>query len=253
MLIPFWKKILSTIKGLGGVKPHAARKLRLWRCNFNVRSKAQKSGSVAEWTQAQWGLGSNRSRDAVGCLRQTVHTHLASVYQAKLAAALLSVARVPAGLVESNGSLPLGLWLTSHAGWLPRTGISSGILRSVIKYGRPLPFFQKLTWVRLIYSTEPTTKKWKTEKLKKRLCSQVSENRPGNPLSQSGRRKGRLRWEGFAEKEVLKPGMKEWRGDGWWQRRVERTDGGSATQRIRWVKIGEINVVYGEKLGKRVC
>ena len=40
----------------------------------------------------------------------TVHTHRASVHQAaKLAAALLRVARVTAGLVESNGSLPPGL------------------------------------------------------------------------------------------------------------------------------------------------
>ena len=43
-------------------------------------------------------------------LRQTVHTHHASVHQAvKLVAALLRVARVTAGLAESNGSLPLGL------------------------------------------------------------------------------------------------------------------------------------------------
>ena len=75
-------------------------------------------------------------------LRQTVHTHWASVHQAaKLVAALLRVAGVTAGLAESNGSLPLGLWLTSPAGWLPRTGISSGTLRSVIKYGLPIPFF----------------------------------------------------------------------------------------------------------------
>jgi len=57
-------------------------------------------GSVAEWlacwTQAQKGLGSHRRRDAV-------HTHLASVHQAaKLVAALLRVARVTAGLAESN-------------------------------------------------------------------------------------------------------------------------------------------------------
>ena len=39
-------------------------------------------------------------------LRQTVHTHHASVHQAaKLVAALLSAARVTAGLSESNGSL----------------------------------------------------------------------------------------------------------------------------------------------------
>jgi len=58
----------------------------------------------------------------------------------KLVAALLRVARVTAGLVESNGSLPPGLWLTSPARWLPRTGISAGTLRSVIDYGLPLPF-----------------------------------------------------------------------------------------------------------------
>ena len=43
-------------------------------------------------------------------LRQTVHTHCASVHQAaKLVAAFLSVAGVTAGLAESNGSLPPGL------------------------------------------------------------------------------------------------------------------------------------------------
>jgi len=30
-------------------------------------------------------------------------------------------------------------------------------------------------------------------------------NNPGNPWSQSGRRKGRLRWEGFEEKESFNP------------------------------------------------
>jgi len=43
-------------------------------------------------------------------LRQTVHTHCASVHQsAKLVAALLRAAGVTAGLAESNGSLPPGL------------------------------------------------------------------------------------------------------------------------------------------------
>ena len=43
-------------------------------------------------------------------LRQTVHTHRASVRQpAKLVAALLRVVGVTAGLAESNGSLPSGL------------------------------------------------------------------------------------------------------------------------------------------------
>ena len=42
---------------------------------------------------------------------------------------------------------------------------------------------QKLTRISLIYRTEPTTKKWKTEKVKskkKRICSQVSVNSPFN-------------------------------------------------------------------------
>jgi len=68
------------------------------------------------------------------------HIHRAFVHQAaKSVAALLRVVRVTSGLEESNGSLPPGLWLTSPAGWLPRTGISSGTLRSVIEYGLPLP------------------------------------------------------------------------------------------------------------------
>ena len=40
---------------------------------------------------------------------------------------------------------------------------------------------------------------------KKRICSEVSVNSPGNPWSQSRRRNGRLWWEGFAEKESFKP------------------------------------------------
>jgi len=35
-----------------------------------------------------------------------------------------------------------GLWLTSPAGWLPRTRISSGTLCSVIEYGLPLRFLE---------------------------------------------------------------------------------------------------------------
>ena len=72
-------------------------------------------GSVAEWlacwTQAQKGPVQIAVETLSGnSLRQTVHTHCASVHQAaKLVAALLRVAGVTAGLAESNGSLPPGL------------------------------------------------------------------------------------------------------------------------------------------------
>ena len=62
-------------------------------------------GSVAmAWVQIAATTLSGNS------LRQTVHTHRASFHQAaKLVVALLRVARVTAGLAESNGSLPPGL------------------------------------------------------------------------------------------------------------------------------------------------
>ena len=66
---------------------------------------------LACWTQAQKGLVQIAKVTLSGnSLRQTVHTHCASVHQAaKLVAALLRVARVTAGLAESNGSLMPGL------------------------------------------------------------------------------------------------------------------------------------------------
>ena len=78
-------------------------------------------------------------------LRQTIHTHCASVHEAaKLVSVLLRVARVTAGMAGSNGSLALGLWLT---GWLPRTGISSGTLRSAVEHGLPVVWMY-VDWVR---------------------------------------------------------------------------------------------------------
>ena len=67
-------------------------------------------GSVAEWlacwTQLQKAWVHIAAATLSGnSLRQTAHTHRASVHQAaELVAALLRVAGVTAGLAESNGS-----------------------------------------------------------------------------------------------------------------------------------------------------
>jgi len=72
-----------------------------------------RGGSVAEWlacwTQAQKARVQIAAATLSGnSLRQTVHTHRASVHQAaKLVAALLRVAGVSTGMAESNGSLHL--------------------------------------------------------------------------------------------------------------------------------------------------
>ena len=105
---------------------------------------------------------------------------------------------------------------------------------------------QKPYMSRLIYSKEQTTtdrgeqEEWKTKE-EKRICSEVSVNSPGNPRSQPRRRKGRLWWERFVEKESFKPGVEEWRGDGLWEWWVNGGDGGNATQRNGWGRIGEIS------------
>ena len=80
-----------------------------------LKSVVPNGGSVAEWlacwTQAQKARFQIAAATLLGnSLRQTVHTHCASVHQAaKLVAALLRVAGVTAGLAESNGSLSPGL------------------------------------------------------------------------------------------------------------------------------------------------
>jgi len=66
-------------------------------------------GSVAEWLAFAGAIrpGFKLQLLSGNSLRQTVHTHRASVHQAaKLVAALLRVARVTAGLAEGNGTLP---------------------------------------------------------------------------------------------------------------------------------------------------
>jgi len=73
-------------------------------------------------------------------LRQTVHTHRASVHQAaKLVAALLRLVGVTAGLADSNAAYRQVYDSRHLQADSLRTGISSRTLRSIIEYG--LHFF----------------------------------------------------------------------------------------------------------------
>jgi len=81
---------------------------------------AKGSGSVAEWLACWTQAQKARVQIAVATLsgnslRQTVHTHCASVHQAaKLVAAVLRVAGVTAGQAESNGSLYRRVYDSRH-------------------------------------------------------------------------------------------------------------------------------------------
>jgi len=153
-LMPFQKNVKSHVFW-NLKKKRKIRILEHWLIADSLRSTrvavcdsyfllCSEGGSVAEWL-ACWTVWSHMAREfpyrwgscpanlaisvyfttcvqiAVStvsgiCLRQNVHTRRTSVHQAaKLVAALLRVACVTAGLAESNGSLQLGLWLTSPA------------------------------------------------------------------------------------------------------------------------------------------
>ena len=115
--------------------------LKYSSCMYDMGWLGSRVVSVLDWGTEGPGFKSQPRRCLVTVLGKLFTPFVPLHQAAKLVAALLRVAGVTAGLVESNGSLLPGLWLMSPAGWLPRTEISSGTLRSVIDCGLPLPFY----------------------------------------------------------------------------------------------------------------
>ena len=80
----------------------------------------------------------------------------------------------------------------------PLQGLVDGVTpsSSTIRYDTirdaMLTCARKPTWVRLIYRTEPTTKKCKNRKKLKQIWQEITVNSPGNPRSKYlSRKKGR--------------------------------------------------------------
>jgi len=72
----------------------------------------------------------------------------------------------------------LSTLLSTYVGFIPSPSLNSLSVRCDMIRDAVLTCAQKPTQITLICHTEPTTKKWKTEKLKskKRICSEVSVN-----------------------------------------------------------------------------
>jgi len=162
MKMSIWGCVMHTMWTLlyASVRPSCRRQSCTRQFNCTTAAGLYVIGWLGSWVVSVLdsegpGFKSHPRRCQGNSLRQTVHTHCASVYQAaKFLAALLRVVGVIAVLAENNGSLLPGLWLTSPAGWLPRTGISSWTLRSVIEYG--LPFYLYVTW--MVATNQPERK-----------------------------------------------------------------------------------------------
>ena len=80
----------------------------------------QIAGSSPGWAPLRSGLGQSYILTPVCLCHQAI---LSLIWYWPRVISLTG--KVTAALVESNGSLPPGLWLMSPVGWLPKTGISS--------------------------------------------------------------------------------------------------------------------------------
>ena len=108
LAMPVWSTVLSRlshVQTLLSDSPRCTSCRQMKRPHFLLPG-GQRSGLRRRRARVQIAAATLSGNS----LRQTVHAHCASVHQAaKLAAALLRLAGVTAGLAESNGSPPPGL------------------------------------------------------------------------------------------------------------------------------------------------
>jgi len=145
---------------------------------------------------------------------------LACPVQAAQRHALCSLLQnVPPYLTNSSPSVPVGHVPTFVRYRRRKTSHCRGCASRSIRYDTirdaVLTCARKPTWVSLTYRTETTTKRFKTEKLKSKNGYARSNSKSlGNHVVSLEEEKERLQWEGFAENEGFKSGMKEREGDG---------------------------------------
>ena len=113
---------------------------------------------------------------------------------------------------------------------------------------------QKPTRVSLIDRTEPTTKKWKTEKILKSEKTDIvrSIGKQSESVESVRNKKKKATIRRICRKAGFKRGMQEWRDDGWWGWWVDGADRISAIRRTGWVRIGDISAWLTERSRKSI-
>ena len=161
------------------------------------------------WTEPTWVLSTclpvtmNRSSRIVVCKRQLVCCRC-SCWKACAVKPLLAEVDTRLNGYHLSGPVSTQCQIYNMDKWILCV-VDVHTIRDAI-----LTCARKPTWACLIYRTETTTKKCKTEKVQ---TDMLRSNSMVNHVVSPEEEKKRLRWAGFAEKEGFKPVVKGWVGD----------------------------------------